>query len=90
MDKPESKFRYVKLGTVLKNKDGEGQYIALGNAKAKEDKYRFSVEVIVRDAAGKVLAQQTDGFISVFDPRRSRENVPDHVLAELSLRMPKN
>ncbi len=89
MDKPESKFRYVRLGSVLKNKDGEGSYIALGNTKAKEDKYNFSVELTVKDAAGNVVATQKNGYVSVFDPRTSRENVPEHVLFELSLRMPK-
>lgn len=84
----EKKSKYVKLGAVLKSKDGEGSYIALGDNKAKDEKYRFSVELIVRDAAGNVVAKQTDGFVSVFDPRKNRDNVPDYVLFDLSLKMP--
>jgi hypothetical protein len=86
----EKKNKYVRVGNVLKSKEETGgSYIALGSVKNKDPKYNTNVEVIVRDAEGKVLAKQINGFLGVFDPRsNSDRKVPDHVLFDISLKMP--
>jgi hypothetical protein len=81
----EKKNKFVRVGTVMKSKQGEGSYVVLGNPKAKDDRYRLSVELTVKDASGKVIATQTDGFLSVFDPN---EKAPPSVLKEISLKLP--
>jgi hypothetical protein len=85
----KTKNKYVRLGTVLKSKEGEGSYIALGSTRAKDPKYNFDVDVTVRDASGKVVAKQTNGFLSVFNPRSIEgRKVPDSVLFDISLKLP--
>ena len=82
----KKKYKYTRVGTVLASKnEGGGSYIALGDPKNENEKYQYSVEIIVRDAKGAIVKQQTNGFISCYDPRRNRDNVPDMVLFELSL-----
>ena len=61
----------VKIGSVIKStrKDGSDNYsIGLGS-KGKNPQYNLSVELIVRDSTGKIVARQTDGFINLNDPR---------------------
>lgn len=53
--------------------------IALGQSKNKDPKYNTTVEIIVRDSEGKVIHQQTDGFLNLLDPRdvsKTPEKVP--------------
>lgn len=85
--------KYVQIGNlVVSEKDGERSgSIALGNKSTNPD-YNYSVELIVRDGKGKVIAQQKDGWINLEDPRTR----PDKLLkmgiidAELAAKMRTN
>lgn len=70
----------LTFGNLIKTtgKDGETRLsLALGN-KSKNERYNLTVEVVVRDNTGKVVAKQTDGFIDLVDPRAE----PDRLLAK--------
>ena len=69
----------VKIGALVSGKDKNGRAyrsLVLGN-KSTNDEYTTRVEVTVKDAAGKVLYTQTDGFLNLVDPRTQ----PDDLLA---------
>ena len=63
----------VKVGNLMvKDVEYNGvkkklRSIGLGSKSNKNPKYNQSVEIIVRDSAGKVLARQTDGWLEVVD-----------------------
>lgn len=57
---------FIKIGSVKNNEFGTS--VSLGNW-SNDPRYKTSTQVIVRDHAGNVLIDQTDGFLSVFDPR---------------------
>ena len=60
----------VKIGKLLVTEGKYGKQVSIGlGKKGKDPKYNLSVEVIVRDGAGKIVAQQTDGYINLVDPR---------------------
>lgn len=71
--------KMAKLGTLMKfEKNGKSWLsVALGQNKPGSEKYNYSVEIIVRDSNGKVVANQKDGFIKLQDPRKA----PDELLA---------
>lgn len=83
------------LGSIWKKKpediqtenDNKHRYVSLGNSRATNDKYNYSVEIIVRDSSGKVVASQKDGFLTIKDPRdvegRTTDNLPSTLVAEL-------
>lgn len=50
-------------------------FIALGD-KSENPDYTTSVEITVRDGHGKVISKQTDGFVTVSNPRTR----PDELL----------
>ena len=60
--------KYRKIGSVFKGKTGP--FIALGDSKSKNEKYNFTVEIVVKDNQGKVIAEQKNGFINLNDPRK--------------------
>lgn len=62
--------KYVQIGNlVVTEKDGiKRGSLALGN-KSKNPDYNYSVELIVRDGKGKIIAQQKDGWVNLEDPR---------------------
>jgi hypothetical protein len=74
----------VKVGSLIKSeveREVNGQKvkqsllsIGLGN-KGKNADYHQTVEVIVRDNRGKIVAQQIDGFLDVVDPRKEPEDL---------------
>lgn len=76
-----------KIGTLLTNKrkfTNNGREVektlvslALGNIRNKDPKYNMSVEIIVRDHAGKVLHKQENGFLNLIDIRAQ----PDELLS---------
>lgn len=78
-----------KVGNVQTKKDGVGTTIRLGSY-SKNLKYATSVQLIVRDGAGNIVADVKDGYLQVIDPR-TREGIteeqaakiPDFVLKEL-------
>lgn len=51
--------------------------IGLGNKNANKPDFNQSVEIIVRDKLGKIVAQQTDGFLDVIDPRKEPQDLFD-------------
>lgn len=79
---------WFKLGSIRKSKTGN-QYIALGDAKGKTP---YSVEIIIKDASGAVLAQATNPALQVQNPRKRPgateeqiARVPEWLLADISL-----
>ena len=73
----------IKLGSLIKerkkNKNGteyDAIYIGLGQKNPKSPQYNFSVELVVKDSKGNVVATQKDGFIELSDPRTK----PDQLL----------
>ncbi len=74
-----------KVGTLIKNENEDevnGQKVkrtwlsvGLGQKNPKKPEWDQSVEIIVRDNKGKILAQQTDGFLEVVDPRKEPEDL---------------
>lgn len=65
--------KYIEIGTLqVKN----GTFLALGRKnKPGYDKYDLSIEIIVKNKEGKVVARQTDGFINLVDPRKQPEEL---------------
>jgi hypothetical protein len=73
-----------KIGSLIKNEIEEevnGQkvkrsWLSVGlGQKGKDPKWDLSVEIIVKDNNGKVVAKQTDGFLDVVDPRKEPEDL---------------
>jgi hypothetical protein len=84
--------RFIKVGNVMKKRDGSGVFITLGNSKAKNEKYRYSVELTVRDSTGKVVGTSRDCLLSISDPRsrpgiteEESARIPDSIKNELTL-----
>jgi hypothetical protein len=88
----DKKSKFLRIGAVVKKRNGKGVVVALGNAQAKNEKYRTTVEVTLKDASGKTIAKTTNGFLSVFNPRQRPgitdaeiEKIPDALVSELFL-----
>ena len=86
----DSKKKYHKIGAVLRTAKNDGVFVALGNSKAKDAKYRNHVEITLKDDSGKVLASTVDGTFAVFNPRQrpgisdeDAAKIPDKVVSEL-------
>jgi hypothetical protein len=69
MEKYQMAIKKFKVGNVQLKKDRSGVTVALGNY-SKDPKYATTVEMIVRDGSGNVLAKTTGGFLQVVDPRK--------------------
>lgn len=74
----------IKVGSLIKSEkevEINGQkvkktFLSIGlGQKGKNADYNQTVEVIVRDSRGKIVAQQTDGFLDVVDPRKEPEDL---------------
>ena len=82
-------IKSFKVATVQMKKDGSGTTVKLGNY-SKNEKYKTTTQIIVRDSSGNVLADVTDSYLVVKDPR-TRENIteeqvgriPDYIKNEL-------
>lgn len=62
----------VKIGGVWsKNKDANSFSIKLGQDGNKDPKYDLTVELVVKNSLGEVVAHQTDGWLTLKDPRTS-------------------
>jgi hypothetical protein len=78
----------VKIGAIWVNeREVNGQMvkspsIKLG-VKSSKPEYNLSVEVIVRDHTGKVIAKQTDGYINLYKPK---EGAPENLAQELVIK----
>lgn len=66
----KAKSKMIKAGTVWEKKDQSGFFVRLGN-ESKNPQYDFHVEITVKDGNGNVIAQQTDGLLSLQDPHTS-------------------
>lgn len=66
-----SKKKYIKLGAVLDN--GKGPFLVLGDTKSNNEKYRFDVQIQVRNSKGEVVTKVVNPLISFFDPRKSKQ-----------------
>lgn len=75
MSQPKRKFN--KIGAIWEKKDHSGLFIKLGTQNKNKPEYDISVEVVVRDANGEVIHKQTDGFLTVVDPRKQAEERGD-------------
>jgi|ERR1035437_1609282 hypothetical protein len=82
----------VKIGGVwLKNEnkkkkatDPDSFSIKLGQDQNTDPKYNLSVELVVKNSAGEVVAHQTDGWVTLKDPRFS-----DFLTDEQKAKIPK-
>lgn len=77
----------VKIGSVWLNEvtsaSGEAKKvpsIKLGSKGNKDPQYDLSVEIIVRDSKGTVVARQTDGFVNMYAPREGAPSKLKHDL----------
>jgi hypothetical protein len=67
-----TKRKFTKIGQVWANKeDPDKFYIRLGE-KGRNEKYNTTVELVIKDASGNVIGTQTDGFLTLSDPRNSK------------------
>lgn len=80
------KGRFVKVGAVLKKEGKVGSFIVLGDSQNKNEKYRTTVEVTVKDSSGKVLAKTENGFLTVLNPRL-RPNITEEQAAKIPARL---
>lgn len=83
-----------KAGTVNMKKDKSGRTIKLGSY-AKNPQYATTTQIIIRNSQGQVLADLTDPFLQIVDPRTVRNHdgtekteeqaarIPEHILNEL-------
>lgn len=65
----DQKAKWVKIGKVIKKKAG-GVCIVVGEPDAKNEQYKYNVEVTVKNASGKTVANFKNGFLTVLDPRK--------------------
>jgi uncharacterized protein YxjI len=86
----EGKAKFHKIGSVFKKKDKPGSYVALGNPNSKNEKYKTTVEITLKDAKGEKVVQLSNGFLTVLDPRKRRDiteeqasKIPEHLISEL-------
>lgn len=68
----------VQIGTLMVSEGQYGKQVSIGLGKKNKgeySKYDLTVELIVKDATGKVVAKQTDGFINLIDPRTKPDSL---------------
>jgi len=86
--------KFTKVGVVRKStkpgKENSPPFITLGNAQAKDKKYRTHCEIRVVDDDGNQLAYVKDGILFVQDPRENPNmteeraaKIPDWLLKEI-------
>lgn len=70
-----------KVGSLIKtDREANGVKksflsIGLGQKNPKKPEWDQSVEIIVRNNKGDIVARQTDGFLDVVDPRKEPEEL---------------
>jgi hypothetical protein len=72
--------KYIEIGNLIAKEKEDGTtsvFLALGkkNRDSNYSKYDLTVELVVKDATGKVVARQTDGFVSLNDPRKQADEL---------------
>lgn len=82
-------IKSFKAGTVQVKKDQSGLTIKLGNY-SKNSKFATTTQIIIRDSEGKVLADVSDSYLVVRDPRKreglteeAAARIPDYIKSEL-------
>lgn len=72
----------LRIGSLIAeektNKAGQTYksiFLGLGNDRNKDPKFNTSVQVIIRDHQGKVVHDQTNGFINLVDPRTQPDDL---------------
>lgn len=61
-----------KVGQIWTQKNDDNKvYLRLGQEGGKKPEYNFTVELTVKDAEGNVVARQTNGTLSLINPRQS-------------------
>ena len=96
----QKQIKRFKFGSVNKKKDGSGSTIRVGNF-SKNAKFATSVEIIIRDGNGNVVAEVNSAdtekyphglYLTVSDPRdrdgitaEQAEKIPDYLLKEINL-----
>lgn len=87
----KTKNRWIKVGAVLRKGEGKkGTFVVLGSQNNKNEDFRTSVEVTVKDNKGKVISTLKNGFLTVTDPRHRPgiteeqvSKIPDRLVSEL-------
>lgn len=85
------KGKFTKVGAILSKQGGKsGSFVVLGDENNKNEQYRTTVEIRVKDASGKVVAQTKNGFLTILNPRNrpgiseeQAEKIPARLEAEL-------
>ena len=77
-----TKSKWVKIGAVVKKKNGKGVCIITGNQNATNVKYKFNVEITVTDGEGKKVASFKNALLNVSDPRK-RPGIKEEELAKI-------
>ncbi len=62
-------IKKFKVGTVQTKKDNSGVTVRVGNPISKNPKYVLNVKLTVTDGEGNVVAEATNGYLQVLDPR---------------------
>lgn len=87
MSKPKKK--YTKIGAVLKGQ--YGPFVVLGNAKSKDAKFNYDVQIMVKNTSGDKLALVKNPILMLKDPRDfldkdgNPRQVNEKVMYELSI-----
>lgn len=86
----KGKGKFTKVGSILSKNGKPGSFVVLGDENNKNEQYRTTVEIRVKDSSGKVLAQTKNGFLTLLDPRNrpgiseeQSEKIPARLQAEL-------
>jgi hypothetical protein len=63
-------IKKFKVGVVQLKQDKSGVTVKLGSPDSKNEKFRYSVELTVKDHLGNVVAKAENGYLKVEDPRK--------------------
>jgi len=63
-------IKKFKVGVVQMKQDKSGVTVKLGSPESRNEKFRYSVELVVKDANGNVVAKAENGYLKVEDPRK--------------------
>lgn len=82
----EKKYKNTQIGTMWKGPNGR-QFIKLGDVNNPKEKYRFEVQILVKNSQGEKVAVLKNPYINLYDPRNNekRQNVPEKLMFELSV-----
>lgn len=73
-----AKKKTFRIGNLLNTKYEGKTLLSIGlGTKGKNSDYDNSVEVIVRNHKGEVVARQTDGFLNLVDVRKEPKDLFD-------------